>query len=90
MAISQINANNLSELKRQFFSIGDGDFYITQSESPEIVRQYDMDGDKTVELWEVMEGINRQRRQELESRPCYCKAWDGFNEKTEAPVFSDR
>ena len=90
MVVSQINASNLSELKRQFFNIGDGDFYITQSESPELVKQYDTDGDNTVELWEIMEGINRQRRQEIESRPWYRKLWDGFNEKKEAPVFSDR
>jgi hypothetical protein len=90
MVISQISAKNLPELKRQFFSVGDGDFYITQSESPEIVRQYDIDGDKTVELWEVMEGINRQRRQEIESRPWYRKVWDEFNEVKETPVFSKR
>jgi len=51
MVVSQITARNLPELRKQFFNIGDGDFYITQSESPEIVRQYDMDGDNTVEIW---------------------------------------
>jgi len=90
MVVSQITARNLPELRKQYFDIGDGDFYITQSESPEIVRQYDIDGDKTVELWEVMEEINRQRRQELESRPWYRKAWDEFNEIKEKPVFSQR
>ena len=90
MAIPQIKANSLPELKRQFFSIGDGDLYITQSESPAIVKQYDTDGDNIVELWEVMEGINRQRRQELESQPWYRKAWDEFNEIKETPVFSEQ
>lgn len=90
MVISQINAKNMAELKRKFFSIGDGDFYITQSESPEIVRQYDTDGDKTVEMWEIMEGINQLQRREIESRSWFRKAWDEFNEIKETPIFSER
>jgi len=90
MVVSQISARNLSELKRQFFSIGDGDFYITQSESPEIVRQYDTDDDKTVEMWEVMQGINRQQRREIESKSGFWKLWEKIIGKQENPIFSEQ
>lgn len=90
MVVSQINASNLSELKHQFFSIGDGDYYITQSESPEIVKQYDTNGDKTVEMWEVMEGINQQQRWEIESRSGFRKLWENIIGKHEKPIFSEQ